>query len=48
MSGIENEIENRVIRRKLEEDEDAVDGQQLFPLFLAPKALQKMLQRCSQ
>ena len=39
MSRIENKIENRVIRKTLNIEEEEV-VQQLFLLFLAPKALQ--------
>ena len=40
MSRIENKIENRAIRKTLNIEEEEV-VQQLFLLFLAPKALQE-------
>ena len=40
MSRIENKIENRAIRKTLNIEEEEEVFQQLFLLFLAPKALQ--------
>ena len=45
MSLMKNKIENRAIRRKLEDDGEVVGGQQLVPLYSSSKSSPKMLQR---